>query len=130
MAKKDKDDQPMDETTEPSATEPSGETKEEPTGKKGAEDKLDDFADRVSKTISDGVKRVEDAFERSKHSFREHSSISGGRWKGWISSPSGGAVLILVGFIWFFYAIGLLDQPIFPILLIILGFYFLLRKQP
>ena len=41
----------------------------------------------------------------------------------------GGAVLIVIGFVWFFYAVGLLDNPIFPIIVIVIGFYLMQRYK-
>jgi len=91
------------------------------------EDKLDGLADKFSKTMSDGVKKLEDAFDKGKGNLRadmeseENKKISG--------SPRMGAILLGLGLVWLLYAMGVLSQPIFPILLIILGVYFLVRAR-
>lgn len=106
--------------------------KEEPStgeSKQSVEDKLDGFADRFSKAMTDGVKRMEDAFDRGMQSLKDHPDITSGRVKGFFTSSTGGAVLVIVGFVWFFYAVGLLGQPIFPILVIILGIYLMYRYR-
>ncbi len=97
--------------------------------KKNIEDKLDDFADRFSKTVTDGAKRMEEAFDRGIKGFKENPNISSGKVKGFFTSSTGGAVLVVIGFVWFFYAVGLFDQPIVPILMIVLGFYLMRRYR-
>jgi hypothetical protein len=56
----------------------------------------------------------------------EHTS---GRVKGFFRSSTGGAALIIVGFVWFFYAVGLLENPYLPIFMIILGVYLMYRYR-
>jgi hypothetical protein len=97
--------------------------------KHGIEDKLDGFADRFSHAMTDGVKRLEEAFDRGMKSLKDRPDITSGRVKGFFTSSTGGAVLVIVGFVWFFYAVGLLGQPIFPILMIILGIYLMYRYR-
>ena len=101
----------------------------ESTGKKGMEEKLDEFADRFSKAVTDGVKRMEGAFEKGVHDIRDNPSFSKSRVRGFFTSSTGGSVLVVIGFVWLFYAIGLLDKPVFPALLIILGFYIMHRYK-
>jgi hypothetical protein len=97
--------------------------------KQSVEDKLDGFADRFSKAMTDGVKRMEDAFDRGMKSLKDHPDITSGRVKGFFRSSTGGSVLVIVGFVWFFYAVGLLDNALFPILVIILGIYLMYRYR-
>ena len=106
--------------------------KEEPStgeSKQGVEEKLDRFADRFSKAMTDGVKRMEEAFDRGMKSLKDKPEITSGKVKGFFTSSTGGAVLLIVGFVWFFYAVGLLGQSIFPILMIIMGIYLMYRYR-
>lgn len=97
--------------------------------KKGVEDKLDDFADRFSKAMSEGVKRMEAAFDKGMKSVKENPNLTSGKVRGFFTSSTGGAVLIVIGFVWFFYTIGLFKQPIVPILMIVLGGYLMYRYR-
>jgi hypothetical protein len=97
--------------------------------KRNVEDKLDDLADRFSKAMTEGVKRMEDAFGKGMQAVKDNPNLASGKVKGFFRSSTGGAVLVVIGFVWFFYAIGLLGQPIVPILVIILGFYLMYRYK-
>ena len=44
-------------------------------------------------------------------------------------SPRTGIVLIGVGIVWLLYIAGLFEHVIFPILLIVLGIYFVVRSR-
>ena len=101
----------------------------EAAGKKSVEERLDEFGDRFSKAMMDGVKRLEGAFDKGMQNLRDNPDLNSGRVRGFFSSSSGGVVLVVIGFVWFFYAVGLLDKPIFPILMIILGFYLMYRDR-
>ena len=96
---------------------------------KGVEDKLDDFADRFSNAVTEGVKRMESAFEKGVNEIRDNPQFSKSRVRGFFTSSAGGSILVVIGFIWLFYAVGLLDKPVFPALLIILGFYLMHRYK-
>jgi hypothetical protein len=94
--------------------------------RKEFEERLDGFADKFSHAMSDGVKRLEEAFDRGKENLRQdmdsqESGLSG--------SPRLGMILVGLGILWLLYALGVLSQPIFPVLLIVLGIYFLLRNR-
>jgi hypothetical protein len=93
--------------------------------KKNVEEKLDDMAERFSRTMTDGVKRVEAAFEKGMQNIRNNPDLDEKRTrvKGFFTSSTGGLVLIVVGLVWFFSIVGWLHSPIFPILLIVGGFY-------
>jgi hypothetical protein len=93
------------------------------------EDRLDDLADRFSKVMSEGARRVEDAFDKGVHAVKDNPDVASGRFKTFLKSATGGAVLVIVGFVWFFYTVGLFDKPIFPILLIVLGLYLMYRSK-
>jgi len=126
-----KKDAPKPEAPEAEAPKTDAPKEEPSTGesKQGFEDKLDGFADRFSKAMTDGVKRMEEAFDRGMKSIKDKPELTSGKVKGFFTSSTGGAVLIIVGFVWFFYAVGLLGQPIFPILMIILGIYLMYRYR-
>ncbi len=97
--------------------------------KRGVEEKLDDVADRFSKVMTDGAKRMEEAFSKGMQGLKNHPGLGGERVRGFFTSSTGGAVLIIVGFVWFFYAVGLLGNPIFPVLMIVLGFYLMMKYK-
>ncbi|MFQ5479451.1 MAG: hypothetical protein ACE5EO_12795 [Candidatus Krumholzibacteriia bacterium] len=97
--------------------------------RKGVEDRLDDIANRFSKAMSEGVRRMEGAFDKGIKSVRENPELSKAKIRGFFSSSTGGGILVIVGFIWLFYAIGLLDKPVFPIIVILLGLYLLYRHR-
>jgi len=66
------------------------------------EQRLDRMADRVAGSVKDGVKK---------------------------GSPRLGLALVALGIIWLLHTLGILDQPVFPILLIVLGVYFIARSK-
>ena len=101
----------------------SGQAKEQ----KEFEGKLDEYANKISQAVSDGVKRVEEAFEKGKQNLRAESGEGG--IKGLKGSPKSGIVLIGIGIVWLLYIAGLFEHVIFPILLIILGIYFVVRNR-
>ena len=92
------------------------------------EEKLDGYAEKLSSTVSDGVKKVEEAFDKGKANLHEDIAASGekARFKG---SPRMGALLLGVGVVWLLMSLGALHHPVFPILLIIAGIYFLVRNR-
>ncbi len=91
------------------------------------EDKLDGLADKFSKTMSDGVRKLEATFDKGKDNLRD--DMESQEKKKLSGSPRMGAILLGLGLVWLLYALGVLSQPIFPILLIILGVYFLVRNR-
>lgn len=95
---------------------------------KGFEEKLDGAADKFSKTISEGVKRIEDSFEQSKKNIKDSTNISG-KYKSFFNYPTGGFLLLVVGFVWLMYTVGFFNQKIFPIVLIIVGLYMMLKRR-
>jgi hypothetical protein len=117
------------ETKEPEGTETEGKETEDTAPKESAkkrlEDRLDDVVDKFSKTMSDGVKRLESVFE----DIKERPEVSKGKIKGFFRSSTGGSVLVIIGVVWLFYAIGLLGNPIFPIILIVIGIYLMQRYK-
>jgi hypothetical protein len=110
-----------------SAGAPQDETEPSESEKRSFEAKLDDFADKFSGAVADGVKRMENAFEKGAKDIRDNPNFSQSRVRGFFTSSAGGSILVVIGFIWLFYAIGLLDNPVFPALMIIVGFYIMHR---
>lgn len=94
-----------------------------PGGKKDFEEKLDQIADEVSKTVSDGVKRVEETVSNIK----TRPEISEGRIKTFFTSPMGGLVVLVIGLLWFFNAVGLFDNKVLPVILIAVGIYMMVK---
>ena len=102
------------------------------------EQRLDRVAERVAGTVKDGVRVLEDAYEKGKDGLKTESTApgasadpstapaTGGVKKG---SPRLGLALVALGIVWLLHSLGILDQPVFPILLIILGVYFIARSK-
>ena len=112
---------------EPKDTE--SKTKSGAKSKKGAEDKLDDMADKFSHAMSEGVKKMEDAFDRASASIKDNPPVTTDKIKGFFSTASGAGVLIIVGLIWFLYTIDFFSTWIFPILLTAFGVFLLYRQK-
>jgi hypothetical protein len=109
------------------------------------EERLDRAADNVSRAVTDGVRVLEDEYERAKEKFDSRRSAQPGAAvtsdatpasgvapeskvaaKG---SPRMGLMLVGLGLVWLLNSLGILDQPVFPILLIVLGVYFIARSK-
>lgn len=103
------------------------------------EERLDRYADRTAHAVRKGVHVLEDAFDKGRETLREETTRQRS------DAPSGvepagdastrrkdtrrlGLVLVFVGILWLLHSLGILDQPVFPILLIIAGIYFLTRN--
>lgn len=94
-----------------------------PGEKKDFEEKLDEIADEVSKTVSEGVKRLEETVS----SIKERPEISEGKVKSFFTSPMGGLVVLVIGLLWFFNAVGLFDNKVLPVILIAIGIYMMVK---
>lgn len=99
------------------------------------EERLDRYADRTAQAVRKGVHVLEDAFDQGKDTLMEETAppAAGARDA---EAPGGkkdtrrrGLGLVIVGLLWLLHSLGILSQPIFPILLIILGVYFLTRTK-
>ena len=101
----------------------TGQTKQQ----RDFESKLDEYANKISQAVSDGVKRVEEAFEKGKQNLKTEGEEGG--IKGLKGSPRSGIILIGIGIVWLLYIAGLFEHVIFPILLIIIGIYFVVRNR-
>ena len=110
------------------------------------EERLDRTAERVSRAVADGVHVLEDAYEKGKVTLKDEmnarrdSASTGGSTADPIAgapdvkpatkgSPRLGLVLVGLGIIWLLHTLNILDQPVFPILLIVLGVYFIARSK-
>ncbi len=100
------------------------------------EQRLDRVAERVAGSVKDGVRVLEDAYEKGKEGLMNEARASStgtgtppessAAKKG---TPRLGLALVALGIIWLLHSLGILDQPVFPILLIILGVYFIARSK-
>jgi len=90
--------------------------------------KMDQTARRLTDTVTDGVKRIEEAFEKGKENVREDIKGSEGmqNLKG---SPRMGLLLLGLGFAWFLNTVGVANHWAFPIILMAAGLYFVLRNR-
>ncbi len=114
------------------------------------EERLDRAADRVSRGVTYGVHALEDAYVKGKETLKEeldgrarassetvanasdpspHSAPTAEPKKVSKGSPRLGLMLVAVGIIWLLNSLGVLNQPVFPILLIVLGVYFVARAK-
>lgn len=110
------------------------------------EQRLDRAADKVSQVVGDGVHVLEDAFTKGKDTLKEEINgrrdassagpgagggppVAGGAPSTSKGSPRLGLILVGLGIVWLLHSLGILDQPVFPILLIVLGVYFIVRSK-
>jgi hypothetical protein len=114
------------------------------------EERLDRAADRVSKAVTSGVHVLEDAYEKGKETLKDemdgrHHPSDTPRATADTTAPSAfttaeskpaakgsprlGLMLVAVGIVWLLQSLGVLNQPVFPILLIVLGVYFIARAK-
>ena len=114
------------------------------------EERLDRAADRASRVVTSGVHMLEDAYEKGKETLKDeldgrtrassetvanandpaaHSAFTAEPKKASKGSPRLGLMLVAVGIIWLLNSLGVLNQPVFPILLIVLGVYFVARAK-
>jgi hypothetical protein len=90
------------------------------------EERLDGYAEKLSATVADGVKKVEDAFDKGKENLKTDMDTDESRFRG---SPRMGAVLVGIGLVWLLASIGALSSWIFPVLVIAGGIYLLIRNR-
>jgi hypothetical protein len=94
-----------------------------PGAKKDFEEKLDDVAEKVSQTVSEGVKRLEEAASKIK----DRPEFTEGRVKTFFTSPMGGVVVTLIGVLWFFNAVGLFKNWVLALVVMGVGIYMIYR---
>jgi len=95
---------------------------------KDYEARMDRYAQRVTDAVSDGVKRVEEAFDKGKENLRQDIKGAQGM-EGLKGSPRMGLILVGLGIIWLFLSLGILQHPIFPIIVIAVGLYYIVRSR-
>lgn len=106
-------------------TEPKAKAKT----KKSVEDRLDEVADKFSNAMSEGVKKMEKAFDKASESIGSNPELTRDKIKGFFGTASGAGVLIIVGIIWFLYTVGFFSVWIFPVLLVVFGIFLLYRQK-
>lgn len=94
-----------------------------PGARRQFEQKLDEIADRVSQTVSEGVKRLEDTVSN----IQARPGFSESKIKSLFTSPLGGLIAVIIGVLWFFNAVGLFDNKVLPIILIAVGIYMMVK---
>ena len=101
------------------------------------EERLDRVADRVADAVSEGVHVIEDAFDKGRDTIHEDigsrrtgpatgEEPSAGRSK---RSVRLGVLLVGIGILWLLYSLGILRHPVVPIVLIVIGVYFIVRSK-
>ncbi len=95
---------------------------------KELESKMDQTAKKFTETVADGVKKIEEAFEKGKENLREDIKGSEGmqNLKG---SPRMGLILLGLGFAWLLNTLGVFGHWVLPVFLMIAGIYFMLRNR-
>jgi hypothetical protein len=92
------------------------------------ENKLDEYAEKLSGVVSDGISRMEKLYEQTKENLKSDATTAD-KLKKIGEYPKTGHVLIGLGIVWLLYTFDVFDYKIFPILLIILGAFIVLRKR-
>ncbi len=92
------------------------------------DDKLDKYAEKISAVVSDGITRIEKLFEQTKENLKSDASTAD-KIKKLGEYPKTGHILIGLGIVWLLYTFDVFDYKIFPILLIVLGAFIVLRKK-
>jgi hypothetical protein len=92
------------------------------------EDRMNRYTQRFADAVSDGVKRVEEAFDKGKENLRQDIKGAQGM-EGLRGSPRMGLILVGVGIVWLLFSLGILQHPIFPIIVIGVGLYYIVRSR-
>lgn len=91
------------------------------------EERLDGYAEKLSQTVTDGVKKVEDAFDKGKENLRtDMDTTEESRFRG---SPRMGAILVAGGLIWLLAVLLPGSAWLFPLIVVAIGVYFLIRNR-
>jgi len=92
------------------------------------ENRLDGFADKMSRTVADGVTKMEEAFDKGKANVKADMEGEGEKRR-LASSPRMGLLLVAAGLLWLLHSLGLFSQPVFPIMVVAVGIYLILRHR-
>ena len=90
------------------------------------EERLDGYAEKMSQTAADGVKKVEEAFDKGKQNLREDMDTDESRFRG---SPRMGALLLAAGIIWLLAVLLPGSGWLFPVIVIGGGIYLMIRNR-
>ena len=108
------------------------------------EERLDRAADRVSRVVTEGVHVLEDAYVKSKDEMKARGARGDTTTPGTTATESAfrtesrpaargssrtGFMLVGLGIVWLQHTLGIMDQRIFPVVLIGLGVYFIARSR-
>ena len=91
------------------------------------EDKLDEYASKLSGAVSEGVTRLEETFERQKQKMSDNEKLVERERRG--GSSKMGVLLLVLGILWLLNSVGAFHQPIFPVIMIIVGVFFIARNR-
>jgi len=90
------------------------------------EERLDGYADKLTQTVADGVKKVEDAFDKGKQNLKQDMDADESRFRG---SPRMGAILLACGVIWLLAVLIPGSGWLFPVIVIGAGIYLMIRNR-
>jgi len=90
------------------------------------EERLDGYAEKMSQTVTDGVKKVEEAFDKGKQNLREDMDTDESRFRG---SPRMGAILLACGIVWLLAVLLPGSGWLFPVIVMGAGIYLMIRNR-
>ncbi len=91
------------------------------------DNKLDDYAEKINKAVSDGISKLEAAFDKGHEDLK--AEMQSDRFQQLRQSPRMGLILLVGGVVWLLLVTDVINKPIFPILLIGFGVYLLVRNR-
>lgn len=91
------------------------------------EERLDGLAEKISATVTEGVRKVEEAFDKGKENLNADEGQGGSRRK--VGSPKAGVLLLVFGLVWILNSFDFFDHRIFPVLMIAAGVYLIIRDR-
>ncbi len=93
------------------------------------EERLDAYAERLSRTVSEGVRRLEETIERGKENLREDLRTERERIPRIERSPRLGLILLVGGFAWLLAVLGVFSRPILPVATMAVGAWMIVRGR-
>jgi hypothetical protein len=91
------------------------------------EERLDEAMEKLNASISEATKRLEDSFEKARRDL-ENTMPTAQRYRELLRSEAMWVVLLVLGVLWLLYTLHFFDQVIFPIVLIVVSLFMMLRK--